>query len=172
MKNSHHNNYYHGHRGYYPYRYHRYTPYHYGVYWHPVGFFVAVMVTTAVIVSVSNQSYYYDQGVYYTQVSGGYTVVPAPVNIVVVELPDGVEMVPIDNTVTVYYFSGTFYTKTDDGYKVIVAPDGAIVTNIPEGGEEEEIGGQTYVVYNGVYFQPLSQDGKDVYQVVEMEATD
>lgn len=94
---------------------------------------------------------------------------PAPVDIVVVEIPEGYELVPISDSVTVYYFAGAFYTKVDDGYKVVVAPDGAIVTNIPEGAEEEEIGGQTYVVYNGVYFQPFVQDGKDVYQVVVME---
>jgi len=127
------------------------------------------MAVTAIIVSHNNQPYYYDTGVYYVQSSGGYTVVPAPVNIVVVEIPEGYELVPIDTDVTVYYFGGTFYTKTDEGYQVIVAPDGAIIKNIPEGAEEEEIGEQTYVVYNGVYFQPITQNGEDVYQVVSME---
>jgi hypothetical protein len=93
INNSHNNRYYHGHRGYYPYRYHRYSPYLYGAFWHPVGFFVAVVATTAILVSISNQYYYYDQGVYYSQVTDGYTVVSAPVNIVVVEIPDGFESV-------------------------------------------------------------------------------
>ena len=51
---------------------------------------------------------------------------------------------------------------------MIEAPDGAIVTNIPEGAEEEEIDGENYVVYNDIYFQPLSQDGNDMYQIVSM----
>jgi hypothetical protein len=93
------------------------------------------------------------------EVPEGYQVVPAPVDIVVVEIPEG-------------YVAGAFYTKVDDGYKVIEAPDGAIIKNLPEGGEEEEIGGQTYVVYNGVYFQPFTQNGEDVYQVVQMETVE
>ena len=53
---------------------------------------------------------------------------------------------------------------------MIEAPDGAIIKNIHEGAVEEEIDGQTYVVYNEVYFQPMTQNGDDVYQVVAMEA--
>ena len=101
----------------------------------------------------------------------GYTVVPAPVNVVVVELPEGYELVPSDN-ITYYSFGGAFSATTRDGYKVINAPDGAIITNIPEGAEEVEIGDQNYVVYNEIYYQPMTQDGKDVYQVVAMEANE
>lgn len=169
VNNNHYNHYYNGHRGYYPYHYHPYHPYYYGPVWHPFGFFVAVMATTAIIVSIENQHYYYDQGVYYTQVSGGYNVVPPPVNITIVNLPaEGVEAVKNED-LTYYYYAGTFYKKSADGYTVIPAPDGAVVSNIPEGAEEIEIDGSKYVVYNETYFQPLSQDGNDVYQVVEME---
>ena len=47
------------------------------------------MVVTAIVVNANNQKYYYDQGVYYVQVQEGYNVVPAPVNVVIVELPEG-----------------------------------------------------------------------------------
>ena len=95
--------------------------------WHPVGFFMAAMVTSAVIVSINSQPYYY---------------------------------------------GGTFYSKEADGYKVIVAPDGAVVANVPEGAEEVDIEDQKYVFYNETYFQSITQDGKDVYQIVAMESAD
>jgi hypothetical protein len=148
INNSHHNRYYNGHRGYSPYRYHPYRPYYYGPRWHPFGFFVATVATTAIIISINSQPYYYDYGIYYVQVSGGYNVVPPPVNIVVVEIPDDKVAVPL-NDVTY-----------------------SVVANIPEGAEEQEIDGQKYVVFNDTYFQPITQNGKDVYQVVAMESND
>jgi hypothetical protein len=129
------------------------------------------MAATAIIVSVNNASYHYDQGVYYTQSSGGYTVVNAPTNIVVNTLPKDMETIKLNDD-TYYYFGGAFYIKENGKYKVIEAPDGAVVTNIPEGGEELEVEGEKYVVYNTTYYQPFSQNGKDLYQVVAMESAD
>jgi len=106
--------------------------------------------------------------VYYVQSSGGYTVVYAPTNIVVVTLPEGMETIQLNDD-SYYYFGGAFYVKENGKYRVIEAPDGAVITNIPEGGEEVEIGGNMYVVYNKTYYMPFSQNGKDLYQVVIME---
>jgi hypothetical protein len=109
--------------------------------------------------------------VYYVEASGGYNVVPAPVNIVVVEMPEEKVAVEIGE-ITYFYFGGTFYETVSDGFKVVLAPDGAVVSDIPEGGEEVEIQEVKYVLYNETYFQPLTQDGKDVYQVVAMESAE
>jgi hypothetical protein len=161
--------YYNGHMGYYPYCYHPYTPYMYGAFWHPYGFFVASLATTAVLVSLANQNYYYNQGIYYTQASGGYTVVAPPVNITVINLPQGLETIPYNGS-TYYYFSGTFYSKSSNGYTVIKAPVGAVITNLPDGGKQEQVDGQNYVVYNNTYFLPIVQNGNNVYQVVEISS--
>ncbi len=169
VNNRQNNRYYNGRRGYQPYYYHPYRPYSYGPRWHPFGFFVTTMAVTAIIVSNNNQDYHYDNGVY-TQSSKGYTVVNPPTNIVVNTLPDGAENVILDGE-EFLYFGGAFYIKENGKYRVIDAPDGAVVTNIPEGAQEEEIGGENFVVYNYTYFKPFSQDGKDMYQVVTMEAT-
>ncbi len=128
------------------------------------------MAVTAIIVSNNNQDYHYDNGVYYTQSSKGYTVVNPPTNIVVNTLPDGAENVILDGE-EFLYFGGAFYIKENGKYRVIDAPDGAVVTNIPEGAQEEEIGGENFVVYNYTYFRPFSENGKDLYQVVTMEAS-
>ena len=132
---------------------------------------MATIAVTAIIVSINNQRYHYDSGVYYTQSSGGYTVVNPPTNIVVNTLPEGAENITLDGA-SYLYFGGAFYVKENGKYRVIDAPDGAVITNIPEGAEEEEIGGENYVVYNYTYFKPFSQNGKDMYQVVAMEVVE
>ncbi len=129
------------------------------------------MATTAIIISLNNQPYYYDYGVYYVEADGGYNAVPPPTNIIVNTLPEGMETLKLNDD-TFYYFGGAFYTKSGDDYQVIDAPDGAVIKNLPDGAEEQEISEQIYVVYHNTYYQPLLQDGENLYQVVSMEATD
>jgi hypothetical protein len=150
-----------------PYFYHPFRPFRWGPHWHPWGFFVAVLATTAIVISVSNQQYHYDQGVYYAPTSGGYTVVPAPVGATVPSLPSGAETVVVDGT-TYYYYGGTFYQKTSS-YTVVPPTAGAVVEKLPEGGEEVKIGDITYVKVGETYYQPIQQDGKNMYEVVQVE---
>ncbi|OQP52343.1 hypothetical protein A4D02_24440 [Niastella koreensis] len=74
---------------YHPYIYHPYRPFYWGAAWHPWGFFVATLAVTAIVVSVENEKYHYDQGVWYAQSGGGYTVVQAPVGATVTTIPSG-----------------------------------------------------------------------------------
>ena len=46
---------------------------------------------------------------------------------------------------------------------------GAVVESLPEGGEEVKIGDVTYVQVGEVYYQPIEQDGKSMYEVVEVK---
>jgi hypothetical protein len=157
---------------FHPYYYHPYHPFYWGPVWHPWGFFVAALATTAIIVSVENAQYQYDQGVWYSSTSGGYTVVQAPVGGTVTTIPANNQPVVINN-VTNYYYGGAYYEKTADGqYKVVPPPAGAIVDNLPEGGEEVKIGDQTYVKIGETYYQPVKVDGKDKYEVVQVESGD
>jgi hypothetical protein len=118
---------------------------------------------------VSQSAILLQPGVYYTQVSGGYNVVAPPVNIVIINLPSGFESIQFNGS-TYYYYNGTFYAKTNNGYSVIKAPVGAVITNIPGGGKEEQVDGQNYVLLNNTYFLPIIQNGKNVYQVVELNS--
>lgn len=164
--------YYYGGRGYYsfhPYYYHPYRPFYWGPVWHPWGFFIATIATTAIIVSIENQRYYYDQGVYYIQSNGGYTVVEAPVGATITQLPQGTETVKVDQTTNNYYYGGSYYEKDGEKYKVVPPTAGTIVPSLPEGGEEVKIGEQTYVQFGETYYQPVQVDGKDMYEVVEVK---
>jgi uncharacterized protein DUF6515 len=59
------------------------------------------------------------------------------------------------NNVTNYYYGRAYYEKSGDGYKVVAPPAGAIVDSLPEDGE--------------TYYQPVKVDGKDKYEVVQVE---
>ncbi len=149
------------------YVYHPYHPYYWGHNWHPVGFFAASLATDAILLSIANQRYYYDQGVYYQPSSGGYAVVAAPIGALVSFLPPGYETTSVGND-EFFYYGGTFYIDTGNGYQVVAAPVGAIVTQIPDGAVQQNINGESYLLYNNVYYQPISQDGQDAYQVVQL----
>jgi Family of unknown function (DUF6515) len=161
-----------GHRYYChaPYHYHPYHPYYWGPVWHPWGFFVATLAATAIIVSVANQQYRYDQGVYYVASGGGYTVVPAPVGATVTTLPAGSQTVVVNETTNNYYYGGTYYEKSGGGYTVVAPTAGTVVESLPEGGEEVRIGDVTYVKIGETYYQPIEKDGKGMYEVVQVEA--
>ncbi len=154
---------------YHPYRYHPYRPVYWGPAWHPWGFFVATLAVTAIIVSVNNQPYHYDQGVYYVESNGGYTVVEAPVGATVTTLPEETQTVVVNETTNNYYYGGTYYEKSDGGYTVVPPTAGTLVDSLPEGGEEVKIGDVTYVKFGETYYQPIEKDGKNMYEIVNVE---
>jgi ribosomal 50S subunit-recycling heat shock protein len=154
---------------YHPYHYHPYRPFFWGPVWHPWGFFVTTIATTAIIISIESQQYHYDQGVYYVAVDGGYTVVQAPVGATITTLPTNSQTVVINETTNNYYYGGTYYEKSDGGYTVVPPTAGTVVENLPEGGEEVKIGDVTYVKFGETYYQPIDQDGKSMYEVVQIE---
>ncbi|MEJ1238416.1 DUF6515 family protein [Chryseolinea sp. T2] len=154
---------------YHPYYYHPYRPFYWGPVWHPWGFFVATLAATAIIVTVENQQYHYDQGVYYVQSNGGYTVVQAPVGATIKVLPEGSEKVVVNETTNNYYYGGTYYEKKGDTYSVVPPTAGTVVENLPEGGEEVKIGDQTYVKFGETYYQPIQQNGKSMYEVADVQ---
>ncbi len=160
-----------GHRyyAYHPYHYHPYTPYYYGPAFNPWGAVVVAIAATAVIVTVANQQYHYDQGVYYVSTGSSYTVVPAPVGATITTLPPGSQTVVVNETTNNYYYGGTYYEKKPEGYVVVPPTAGCVVENLPAGGKEVKVGEITYVKVGETYYQPIVKDGKDFYEVVEVK---
>jgi len=107
---------------------------YWGPSWHPIGFLVATLAVTAIVVSVANskKSYFYDQGVYYEKVSSGYTVVPAPVGATVSPLPKNAVQVDVSDQ-TYYYYGCDFYAPAGSKYKVVSPPVGAVVSSVRDG---------------------------------------
>lgn len=152
--------------GYHPYAYHPYHPFNWGPHWHPFGFFLPYLSVNAFRFYLGSQWYYYDDGCYYLPYQGGYSVVPPPIGAVVNYLPDGYETLMVGNQ-TYYYFAGAFYVYNGQNYQVVPAPLGAIIYQLPSGAVEQNINGEDLLVYNNVYYQPISQDGQDAYEVVQ-----
>ena len=124
------------------------------------------MAATAVAINVANSMYYYNSGVYYEPVSGGYTVVAAPPGATISVLPSGCSPVIVSGT-TYYYYGGTFYAAVGQGYQVVSPPQGAIVDQLPSGAVEVQQNGITYLKYNGTLYQPVQDNGEDAYQVMQ-----
>lgn len=157
---------------FHPYFYHPFRPFYWGPIWHPWGFLVTSLAVTAIVVSIENQKYHYDQGVFYEPSGNGYKVVQAPVGAVVPSVPDNSEHVVINETTNNYYYGGTYYEKSGDGYKVVEPTAGTTVEHLPEGAEEVSIGDQKYVKYGETYYQPVQIDGKNQYEVSTVEDDD
>ena len=151
----------------YAYAYHPYHPYYWGARWHPFGYFMGALTADAIMLSIAGQAYYYDDGVYYSSYNGGYQAVAPPTGATVSYLPAGFETVPMGDD-TYYYYGGVFYVSQGGSYAVVPAPVGAIVTQIPEGATQQNINGQNYLLYNNAYFVPISANGQDAYQVVQV----
>jgi hypothetical protein len=122
--------------------------------------------------AVADGEYWYDQGVFYLKESNGYTVVAAPIGATIKTLPSGYETVVLDEKTGAknYYWGGTFYEKVSKGYKVVPPTSGAVVEHLAEGGEEVKLGEVTYVKLGETYYQPIQLDGKNKYEVVDVEA--
>ena len=128
------------------------------------------MTTTAIIVSLANRNYHYDQGVYYVKVDNGYKAVAAPIGANIPELPEDTQDVVVDSK-TSYYYMGTFYKEdSGGGYTVIKAPVGGMVSYLPDGYTTQTSNGKTYYVYAGVYYQAKAVDSGTAYVVTK--ATD
>ncbi|TDQ19682.1 hypothetical protein DFQ04_1506 [Algoriphagus boseongensis] len=154
---------------YRPYYYHPFVPFYWGPVWHPWGFFVATLAVTAIVVSVDNQDYHYDEGVFYVKETDGYVVVEAPQGANVTVIPKESEVVEVSPTVNNYYYGGTFYEQKDGTYTVVPPPAGSVVSALPEGAEEVKVGDQTFVKYGDTYYMPVEVDGKNMYEIVQVE---
>jgi hypothetical protein len=153
--------------GFRPYAYHPYHPYYWGAGWHPFGYFMGALTADAIMLSIAGSPYYYDNGVYYSPCNGGYQAVAPPVGATVSYLPSGFETVPMGDD-TYYYYGGVFYVSQGGSYQVVPAPVGAVVSQIPEGAVQQNINGESYLLYNNAYFVPVSSNGQDAYQVVQV----
>jgi len=149
--------------------------FHPGPMWHPIGFFVATVAVTAIVVSVVNKNnekeeYKYDDGTYYKESSQngqqGYVAVPAPIGVKVPTLPSDNTEITVDN-IKYYYYASTFYTPSGSDYVVVQPPLGAIVPYVPDGYVKKDVDGVQFYLYNNIYYLPKSDNGDIVYEVVE-----
>jgi Family of unknown function (DUF6515) len=131
-------------------------------------FYTGYNQPTTIVLDKASE-YYYDQGVFYIKVEDGYSVVSAPLGATIKTLPSGYETVTLDDNVKNYYYGGAFYEKSSSGYKVVPPTAGAIVEHVSDGAEEVKMGDITYVKLGETYYQPIKENGKDMYEVANVE---
>lgn len=163
---------------------------HYGWYrptwYYPVGWGIATIATTAIVVSAINANnskgaeasedgkVYYDNGVYYMKTKDGYQVIPAPkgAEIPKSSIPDGYTMVK-KGSQEYLYAAGTFYEETTNGNIMVVpAPIGVEVPYLPkEGINEVKYKNSTYYELNGTYYLPIQMGTDVMYKVTPKPGT-
>jgi hypothetical protein len=156
-------------RCFYPYYYHPYRPFYWGPIWHPWGFFIATLATTAIIVSFADadlppgiipQNYFVMKGAFASTDSysrGG----PSPYS-----SPTMNEWEEYDAAEGEYYYDqGVFYLKGNGGYTSVAAPLGAIVKKLPDGFETvelDEAGSVKNYYWGGTFYEKISSGYKVV----------
>jgi hypothetical protein len=168
-------------------RYHNHWHGYHGGYWHHndaawaffgglvLGSWIASLPPRyeTVYVYSSPSPYYYANGTYYTETSGGYEVVPAPVGVTVEHPPEQVVNVTVNEN-NYGYSNGAYYDvippeeeDAEPTYEVIAPPMGVLVPSLPEGSASTTIEGTDYFTYDGTYYRPFYSGSDVVYQVVE-----
>jgi len=153
---------------YQPYYPHPCTAFYYGPTWHPVGFFLASLFATAIVINVADRPYHYYDGVFYEPYNSGYRVIAPPPGAYVPSIPQGYQQVAVGGQ-TYYYFGGAFFTLNGNNYEVVQAPAGAVVYNLLQGAANVVVANYNYIQYNGTYYQPIQINEQDAYEVVALE---
>jgi hypothetical protein len=110
--------------------------------------------------------FFFYNGIYYRNINGQYSVVPAPIGFRASVLPKDCFQFYMGK-IPYYYYYGAYYTLINGKYEVVPAPVGAEVPGIPEGYKKIEAEGQTCYLFNGVKYKQIISDGQTWYQVIE-----
>jgi hypothetical protein len=157
-------------RCYHPYYYHPYRPFYWGPVWHPWGFFIATLATTAIIVSFAdadlppanwNGEYYVMSPAAPSYMNAYYSAGPAWFD----EGMNYSDVPKVQAAEEYYYDQGVFYLKGSGGYTVVAAPVGGIVKTIPSGYETvvlDDASGVKNYYWGGTFYEKVSSGYKVV----------
>ncbi|MDB6016353.1 MAG: hypothetical protein JWR19_842 [Pedosphaera sp.] len=121
----------------------------------PVGFFA---------LQIGGVPYFYNDGIYYQPVTGGYQEVYPPVGAAVTQLPDGAIAIDAGGQ-TYYYAGGAFYLLQPDGtYVIAPTPIGVVVPELPPGAVPVSVNGTIAYQFNGIYYEPVFINGVTQYE--------
>jgi len=113
---------------------------------------------------IGGAPYFYNGGIYYQPVDGGYQEVYPPVGASIPTLPDGFVEVQAGGQIY-YYAGGAFYLQQGDGtYAIAPTPMGVVVPELPPGAVEVSVNGRVAYQFNGIYYQPVFVNGVTQYE--------
>lgn len=127
---------------------------------------VTVMPAGHMVIVHRGNNFYFDRGVYYRSLNGGYSVVAAPVGIRIRVLPVGFRRIIVANQVR-YYYQGTYYQQVGEEYETLEPEIGSAVPELPEDNVDEvTLDGQTYYEYDNMLYKKIVTNEGVQYEVV------
>jgi hypothetical protein len=157
---------------YRPYYYHPYRPFVWGPVWHPWGFFVATIATTAIIISVADadlppipnqtERTTFTYAVYTPSSSAQMLAINAAMYEPATLYDNTTRYNTTSFAQDYYYDEGVFYIKSEGGYTVVAAPVGATIKTLPKGYETVKLDDGTTNYYFGGAFYEKSSGGYTV----------
>jgi len=128
---------------------------------------IVVLPFGCLTLNIGGTPYYYDDGIYYQPVQGGYQEVYPPVGAAVPQPPDGSIQIEAGGQ-TYYYAGGAFYVQQPDGSFVIApTPIGVVVPELPPGAIQVSAAGTIAYQFNGIYYRPVFVNGVTQYQTFQ-----
>jgi hypothetical protein len=125
---------------------------------------LAVLPFGCLTLQIGGVPYYYDDGIYYQPIEGGYQEVYPPVGAAVPQPPDGAIEI-YSGGQTYYYAGGAFYVQQPDGtYAIAPTPIGVVVPELPPGAIQVSVKGTVAYQFNGIYYEPVFVNGVTQYQ--------
>jgi len=130
----------------------------------PVGWETDQVPSGAEIVEVEGATYYWAEGTFYQQASGGYRVVEAPVGAEVSSIPEK-SMKQEDGDVALYQFDNTYFTKVakeggGEVYRVEPQPAEEELDSMPADAPTFVADGETYYYVDYNLYVQYQEDGK------------
>jgi hypothetical protein len=124
----------------------------------------AVLPLGCLTLQIGGVPYYYDDGIYYQPVEGGYQEVYPPVGAAVPEPPEGAIAIDAGGQ-TYYYAGGAFYLQQPDGtFATAPTPIGVVVPDLPPGAVQVAVNGTVAYQFNGIYYEPVFVNGVTQYE--------
>lgn len=114
-----------------------------------------------------NMEYFYNDGWFYRNINGAYTVVAPPFGLRIKVLPVGYRTI-LFSGVPYLFHHGIYYLEhpSKGDYEVVEPAIGAIVPDLPnEDVEEVTMNGQTYYECNNVLYEPVTTTDGTQYKV-------
>jgi len=125
---------------------------------------LAMLPFGCLTLQIGGVPYYYDDGIYFQPVGGGYQEVYPPVGVAVPEPPDGAIAIDAGGQ-TYYYAGGAFYLQQADGtYATAPTPIGVVLPELPPGAIQVAVKGTVAYQFNGVYYEPVFVNGVTQYE--------
>ncbi len=133
-----------------------------------IGASIQVLPEKAVVIRHQNNSYHFENGIFYKPVGESFVTIAPPIGIVVPHLPKNYFHFSHLGR-PYYYYYGTFYAPySKGGYMAVSPPLGARIHELPAGYKVVNLDAQVYYRWDETYYKAvLGESSAPLYEVVK-----